>query len=95
MHRPRKQAVILVVHGHDDEQLRSTRRVIMHLTEGEAIIFELVRVTSCGRIAHVCELAIIFMDAEVKQLCWDCRVEHKIAVEEPGQRVGIGRGQPV
>ena len=93
MHRPRKQAVILVVHGHDDEQLCPTRRVIMHLTEGEAAIFKVVRITSRGRIAHVSELAIIFMDAEVKQLCWDCRVEHKVAVEESGQARGTGSGQ--
>ena len=84
MHRPRKQAVILVVHGHDDEQLRSTRRIIMHLTEGEAIILKVVRVTRRGRIAHVSELALIFMNAEVKELCRDRRVEHKIAVKESG-----------
>ena len=67
----------------------------MHLMEGEAIIFEVVRVTSHGRMAHVSELALIVMDAEVKQLCWDCRVEHKAAVEEFGRAHGSGRGQPV
>ena len=40
------------------------------------------------------ELALIFVDAEVKQLCWDRRVEHKVAVEESGQVRGMGRGQP-
>ena len=67
----------------------------MHLAEGEAVIFDVVRVTSCGRMAHVSEPALVFMDAEVKQLRWDCRVEHKVAVEVPGRAHGIGRGQPV
>ena len=40
MHRPCKQAVTLVVDGHDDEQLLSTRGVIMHLTEGQPVFFE-------------------------------------------------------
>ena len=35
------------------------------------------------------------MDAEVEQLCWDCRVEHKVAMEESGQARGSGRDQPV
>ena len=52
----------------------------MHLAEGAAIIFEVIRFTSRGRIAHVSKLALIFMNAEVKQLCWDCRVEHKVVV---------------
>ena len=67
----------------------------MQPTEGESIIFEVVRATSSGRIAHVSELALIFMDAEVKQLCWDCQVERKVAVEESGRARGSGRGQPV
>jgi len=43
----------------------------MNLTEGEAIIFEVVRATSRDRIAHVSELALIFMVAEIQQLRWD------------------------
>ena len=72
MHRPCKQAVTLLVDGHDDPQLCSTRRVIMHLTEGQVVFFKVARVTNRGRIAHMGELAVIFMDAgvaEVKQLC--------------------------
>ena len=65
----------------------------MHLTEGEATIFKVVRVTSRGRIAHVSEFAVIFMDAEVKQLRWDCRVEYEVAVEEPRQARGTGSSQ--
>ena len=70
------------------------RRVIMHRTEGEAIIFEVVRVISRGRIAHMSELGLIFMDAEDKQVCWDCRAEHKVAVEGSEQARRSGRGQP-
>ena len=72
MHHPCKQVVTLVVDGHDDEQHCSTPGVIMHLTEGQPIIYKVARVTNRGRIAHMGELAVIFMDAgvaEVKQLC--------------------------
>jgi hypothetical protein len=43
----------------------------------------------------VSELALIFMDAEVKQFCWDCRVEHNVTMEESGQARGAGVGQPL
>ena len=64
----------------------------MHPTEGEASIFKVVRITSCGRIAHVSELALTFVDAEVKQLRWDRRVEHKVSTEKSGQARGTGSG---
>jgi len=50
--------------------------------EGEAIVLEVVRVTGGRRIVHVGKFALVFMYAEVKQLCWDCGVEHKVAMEE-------------
>ena len=53
------------------------------MTEGEAIALEIVRVTGGSRIAHVGKFALFFMYAEVKQLCWHCGVEHKVAMEEP------------
>jgi len=56
----------------------------VHLTEGETIVLEVVRVTSRSRVAHVRVFALIFVDAEVKQLCRDRRIKHKVAVEEPG-----------
>ena len=34
---------------------------------------------------HVGKFALFFMYAEVKQLCWDCGVKHKVAIEEPMQ----------
>jgi len=43
----------------------------MNLMEGEAIIFEVIQATSHDRIVHVSELALIFMVAEIQQLCWD------------------------
>jgi len=55
---------------------------MVNLTEGEAIILEVVRVTSRSRITHVGEFAIIFMNAVVKQICWDCGVEHEVSMEK-------------
>ena len=53
----------------------------MHLTEGEAIVLEVVRVTGGSGIAHVGKFALVVMNAEVKQLCWDCGVEHEVSME--------------
>lgn len=60
----------------------------MHLTEGETIVLEIVRVTSRSRITDVGEFAPIFMSTEIKQLSWDCRVDHKVAMEEPRKQEG-------
>ena len=54
----------------------------MHLMEGGAIILEVVRVASRSKIGHVGKFAHVFMNVEVDQLCCDCRVKHKVAVEE-------------
>ena len=54
----------------------------MHLTEGEAIVLEVVRVAGGSRIAHVGKFAL-FMYAEDKHFCWDGGVKHKVAMEEP------------
>jgi len=43
---------------------------------------------------NVNELALIVMDAVIKGLCWDCRAEPKVIMEESGQACGCGRGQP-
>ena len=53
----------------------------MHLTEGESVVLEIVRVASHGRITDVGKLALIFKSTEIKQLSWDCRVDHKVAME--------------
>jgi len=56
---------------------------MVNLREGEAIILEVVRVTSRSRITHVGEFALIFMNEVVKQICWDCGVEHEVSMEMP------------
>jgi hypothetical protein len=56
---------------------------MVNLTEGEAIILEVVRVISCSRIMHVGKFALIFMNTVVKQICWDFAVEHKVSMEKP------------
>jgi hypothetical protein len=83
VHGPCKEAVVLIIHGHDDEQLRSTGRVIVDLTERESIVLEVVRVASSGGISHVGVFTLILVYAEVKQLCRDSRIKHKVAMEEP------------
>jgi len=55
----------------------------VHLTQGEANVLEVVRVTGGSRIAHVGKFALFFMYTEVKHFCWDCGVEHKVSMEEP------------
>lgn len=94
MHSHRKQTVVLVVHGHDDEQLRSTGRVIVHLTEGESIVLKVVRVASRGGVTHMREFAVFLVNAQVKQFCRDCCIEHKIAVEEPAYQRGREVDEP-
>ena len=88
MHRAREKRVVLVVHRHDDEQLRPAGRVIMYLAQREAVVLEVVRVARRGRIAHMCELALVFVGAEVEQFRRHGRVEHEVAMEEPANAQG-------
>ena len=62
--------------------------------DGECI-FEVFPITNRGRIEHVSKIALVVMDAEFEPFCWDCRVEHKVAVEGPGQARGGEVGQPI
>jgi len=55
----------------------------VHLTEGEPIVLEVVRVASRGGVTHMREFTLILVYAEVKQFCGDWSIKHKIAVEEP------------
>jgi len=55
----------------------------VHLMEGGTIFLEVVRVASHSKIAHVDKFAHVVMSVEVEQLSCDCRVKHKVAVEEP------------
>jgi hypothetical protein len=49
----------------------------MYLTEGEAVIMEIVRVTSRGRIAHVSELA----------LSWTQRLSSFVGIADSGTKL--------
>jgi hypothetical protein len=84
-HGARKQLVLLVVHGDDDEQLRRARLGEELLAQGEALGVELGRVAGGGRIAHVSEL-VALRGLRVRNLVQqpgrDGAVEHEVAVEE-------------
>jgi hypothetical protein len=55
----------------------------VHLTEGESVVLEVVRVASRGGVTHMRVFTLLLVYAEVKQFCRDCCIKHKIAVEEP------------
>jgi len=57
-------------------------RATAHQIEGGAIVLEVVQVTTRSRIAHVGKNADVLLNAKVAQRCLDCRVKHKVAVEE-------------
>jgi hypothetical protein len=46
--------------------------------EGGAIVLEVAQVTSHRRKAHVGKFAHVFINAEVGQLCCDCRIKQKL-----------------
>ena len=83
MHGTREQRVVLIVHRHDDEELRPAGRVVVYLAQCESVVLEIVRIARRSRIAHMCELALVFECAEVEQFGRHSRVEHKVTVEEP------------
>ena len=47
-------------------------RVIVDLTAGDAVFLGTVQATSWGGMARVDYIALLLMDSEVEQLCWDC-----------------------
>ena len=49
--------------------MAGVHQLIMRLTEGEVIIFGVVRVTSHGRVAHVNDATFIIMVVYVNQFC--------------------------
>ena len=93
VHRPCEEAVILVIHGHDDEQLSSTGRVIEHLAKSETIVLEVVGVTRCRGITHVGEFALFLVYAKVEQLSRDLCIMHKVSMKEPAQESEGREGQ--
>jgi hypothetical protein len=64
-------------------------RAIVDPTEGESAFLEAVRTTSHGRggMAHVAQFALVLMDAEVGQLCYDCT---NLPWKDPNKRVEAG-----
>jgi hypothetical protein len=82
VHRPAEQLLVFVVHGHDDEQLRATRRVVVHLTESEARVFEIIGIAGGCGVPHMGEFAFGTVRTHVEQLFGHCVVEDKVAVEE-------------
>ena len=83
VHSARELRVVLIVHRNDDEELRLAGRVVEHLAQRESIFLEVVRIARRGRIAHLCELASVFVCAEVEQFGRHWRAEHQVALEEP------------
>jgi hypothetical protein len=83
VHRPAEQLLVLVVHGQDDKELRAPGRIVMHLTQSEAIIHEIIWVRGRGRITHVRKFALIALGAHIQQFAWYCRVENEVSMEEP------------
>ena len=84
-HGTRKQDVILVVHGHHDEQFRVARLGEELLSEGEALLVKLARVTSGCRISHVGELVSLRRRSvrdHVQELGRDRAIEDEVAIEE-------------
>jgi len=82
VHRPAKKFLVFVVHGHYDKQLRAARRVVVHLTESEARVFEIIRIAcGCG-ISHMGEFAFGAVRTHIEQLFGHCIVEYEVTVEE-------------
>lgn len=57
VHGTSEEFLVFVVHGHDNEEFGTTRRVVVDLTEGEAIVFEVVWIASGCGITHMSEFA--------------------------------------
>ena len=60
----------------------AARRVVVHLTESEARVFEIIRVAGGCGVSHMGEFAFGTVCAHVEQLFGHCVVEHEVAMEE-------------
>jgi hypothetical protein len=82
-HGARKQNLVLVVHGHDDEQLSVAGLAEELLAEGEVLVVEVVRIACRSRVSHVGELVALAVGQLVQQLRRDRAVQHQVsAVQE-------------
>jgi len=67
----------------------------MDLSEGEAVILEIVGITSSGGEARMCEFALGTVSTKVEQLFGNGAVEDKIAaVESTCILVKVGNREP-
>jgi hypothetical protein len=84
-HRSRKENVIFVVHGHDNEEFCVSWFGEKALAQGEFVLIEFGGVAGCGRIAHMCELVSLrrlHVRYLVEQLGRNGAVQHEITVEQ-------------
>ena len=81
VHGAAEELLVLVVHGHDDEELGAAGGGVVALAEGEAGALEVVGVAGGGGVAHVGELAVGLVGAFVEQLAGDGGVEDEVSVE--------------
>jgi hypothetical protein len=82
-HGAREQNLVLVVHGHHDEELGVPWLAEELLPEGEVVFVELGRVACRSRVAHVGELIALAVGQLVQQLRGDRAVQHQVsAVQE-------------
>ena len=92
MHRAAEKLIVFVVHRHDNEQLGSTRRVVVYLSQSEARVLEVVRVASSCGVAHMSEFTLISQGTHVQQLCWDRRIQDKVPVEQSAGIISVTLG---
>ena len=89
MHGSGEELLVFVVHGHDDEELGTAWRVVVDLAESEAVVLEIVGIAGGGGVAHVSELALGTVWAEIKKSLGDWVVEDEVTVEESTIRMNI------
>lgn len=73
-----KEIVVLVVHGHDDEQLGLA--AVDGGSEGVALLEKVVGVTGGGGVTHVFELALAFEVDVLEQLLWNWAVHDQVSI---------------
>jgi hypothetical protein len=82
MHRTAEQLLVLIVHSHHNEKLRSTRRTVQQLAEVEFRYLEVIRIARSGRVPYVRKLALVAQGAHIQQFRGYREVEHEVTVEE-------------
>ena len=83
MHCPTEQFLIFVVHRHDNKKFRPSRWVVMHLTQSETGVFEIIRITGRSRVTHVGELSLVALRTHSEKFGRYGRIKNKVSVEQP------------